>query len=500
MEKNDGFYLLRNLLKNHVRLIRSDATLAEEMSRTGSHALLIGLAKSGSSGEGGDNEENDDESVEIQDLVCEALSFGGVNMSRSLHQLPFSYDELVKRLPLSFWFQFSPVDGAKDSVSNDDSSNSSGNMYGGDECKSIADDNGSNIPTSLLLLVHQVSERQSCQDDVGFVTWPSAVILSRFLIANPTILVSDAVGGRTKSILEIGSGCGLVGLTAAAIVRKWKLRRDALCDRDREVITARGDTCKSIVTLTDFNVRVLANIERNLCTNELSEVASSAHLDFYIQKKMEKCVLKGSMNNVKNDHSIDDDGSSNNGKYDQEIGWICGDDNDDDDDDDDDDGDDSDRCRDTDNVQSQTITMEKEQQSQQKPETRRRRKRRTPVDIILGADVICRPSDSIAVAQTIFASLKSDGVAYIVSASSKHRFGVDTFKDECERVGLEVETMWPLDTTSAGAMGGIESIDAHFSELFEDVGTGGMPHCSMGQTAGYIDSMSLIMFRIKKGD
>ena len=63
---------------------------------------------------------------------------------------------------------------------------------------------------------------------------------------------------------------------------------------------------------------------------------------------------------------------------------------------------------------------------------------REPVDIILAADIICQPSDSVAASKTIYDALKPSGVAYVVCANSEHRFGVEIFASECEARGLDV--------------------------------------------------------------
>ena len=45
--------------------------------------------------------------------------------------------------------------------------------------------------------------------------WPSAVALSSWLIANPTVLYN-------KQIIELGAGCGLTGLVASRIVDEFE--------------------------------------------------------------------------------------------------------------------------------------------------------------------------------------------------------------------------------------------------------------------------------------
>ena len=111
-------------------------------------------------------------------------------------------------------------------------------------------------PPSPPLLISQVSNlRQGSQDDVGFVMWPSAVLLAAFCLNNPDIF-------RCRSVLELGAGCGLTGQAVGRI------------------IVGKGG---GSVILTDFNLTTLDNLRRNIEINELSDVVSTKRLDFYEQ-------------------------------------------------------------------------------------------------------------------------------------------------------------------------------------------------------------------------
>lgn len=90
--------------------------------------------------------------------------------------------------------------------------------------------------------------------------WPSAVALSRWLVSNP-----DEV--RNKKVLELGAGCGLVGLVAAAIIS-----RDISVDCTKQEAAA--------VTLSDFNDVVVRNIQQNISLNGLGDIARGEGLDF----------------------------------------------------------------------------------------------------------------------------------------------------------------------------------------------------------------------------
>jgi predicted nicotinamide N-methyase len=90
--------------------------------------------------------------------------------------------------------------------------------------------------------------------------WPSAVALSRWVVTNP-----DEV--YNKRILELGAGCGLVGLIAARL----------------QVQKGESIVEKPSVILTDFNEVVLKNAHRNIHLNGVEGIAEAAGLDFYQQ-------------------------------------------------------------------------------------------------------------------------------------------------------------------------------------------------------------------------
>jgi predicted nicotinamide N-methyase len=95
------------------------------------------------------------------------------------------------------------------------------------------------------------------------------------------------------------------------------------------------------------------------------------------------------------------------------------------------------------------------------------------VDLVLGADIICQPSDAVAAATTVMCALKAGGLAYIVCADAEHRFGVERFSSECESVGLGVK-MHNVDHIDAWQLLGIE------------------------KTAGYVENMNLTIFTLEK--
>jgi hypothetical protein len=115
-----------------------DDTLSEELGREGSHALLSRLLKY--HGSRFETEEDQDTVVELQDLAGETAAY---SISFPLRISPFPLEDLHNRLPLSF-----PVPPAH-SESTKESTNPE-------------EDDG------LLVLINQVTARQSAQKDVGF--------------------------------------------------------------------------------------------------------------------------------------------------------------------------------------------------------------------------------------------------------------------------------------------------------------------------------------------
>uniref|UniRef100_A0A7S2SCM3 Calmodulin-lysine N-methyltransferase n=1 Tax=Eucampia antarctica TaxID=49252 RepID=A0A7S2SCM3_9STRA len=105
------------------------------------------------------------------------------------------------------------------------------------------------------------------------------------------------------------------------------------------------------------------------------------------------------------------------------------------------------------------------------------------VNVILAADVICKTEDAIAVADTIKHLIVPGGIAIVVSADAKHRFGVDRFESECIRVGLQIETTNVADFYDGQLL--------HNHDNNDD---------GIHQTSGYVDDMSLTLFRIHKSN
>jgi predicted nicotinamide N-methyase len=351
---------LSRILSMYLRIARLDPTLDEELGMEGSHRALSRLIKIDNSAlpccqeDHIYGEQNQDTIMGIQDLACEIASF---SKSFPVVATPLTAQELRARLPLIF--HVTPALPISSS--------------GGDGAGA-----GSSSHNGISILINQVTTRQSAQQDVGFVMWPSAVVLARWLVSNPEFV-------REKIVLELGAGCGLVGLVAA----KLKGAKST-------------ESLSSSVILSDFNSVVVKNLDRNLELNDLKGIGKALSLDFY-QQLIER------------------------------DGWTSTD--------------------------SET---------------------HCPVDVILASDIICQPDDAFAAARTIACALKVGGKAIVVSADSKHRFGVEKFEEACQMVGcLTVCASTNVKDLYDG------SLLSSTTEMLE-------------KTSGFVDGMNLTMYQIER--
>jgi predicted nicotinamide N-methyase len=219
--------------------------------------------------------------------------------------------------------------------------------------------------------------------------WPSAVVLSQWLVTNPSVVLG-------KRVLEIGAGCGLTGLIAARLQKEYA--KECENHSKSDPLLSDGIMQQEII-LSDFNTTVLQNLQRNIALNNVERDCSVAGLDFYEQS----------------------------GTADQ---W-----------------------KDMNGVQCEQV------------------------DVILAADMICQPADAVGAANTIHDALRPGGRAIVVCADSEHRFGVEIFETECERVGLNIRAQ--------------DVRDMYEGKLYSSGG-------GMEQTAGYVEGMSLTMFFLEK--
>ncbi|KAH8922552.1 hypothetical protein BT69DRAFT_1320094 [Atractiella rhizophila] len=92
---------------------------------------------------------------------------------------------------------------------------------------------------------------------LGTITWSSAPLLAHMLVSNPQKFFSSP-SNKSLRVLELGSGTGLVGLTAAKILRQWLQRQ-----RNAQAAINPED----LVVLSDFDPNVLENLQHNLEVN-----------------------------------------------------------------------------------------------------------------------------------------------------------------------------------------------------------------------------------------
>ena len=256
------------------------------------------------------------------------------------------------------------------------------------------DDHDTNDKNEIEIKLHQVDDDETEQHNTGFVMWPSAVMLSRYITNNPSIVFQSdngtdhnegngAAGGN--DILELGAGCGLVGLTVAAMLKKKKEQRQG--STTTTTSTEGGDHTSPRrnrnVILTDYDPVVLENIKRNCILNGVQDYTKVAGLDFFDQgENVTTDVCEHVAASVAGDGEVDNDH------------WI---------------------------ELNNGI-----KQSQ--------------VSLILAADILCYSNDAVLVANTINAALKPNGgKAYLFSSNSNHRFGVEEFPTACRNAGLTIE-------------------------------------------------------------
>jgi predicted nicotinamide N-methyase len=135
----------------------------------------------------------------------------------------------------------------------------------------------SNDQPPLKLLIHQEEENEhqlqlQQQHNVGFVLWPSAVLLSQWITNYPSIVLESE-----GDILELGAGCGLVGLTAASLIQQ----------NQKKLIAFRSShlhNSTDTVIFTDYNPDVCELLGRNARLNGLEGYTSVMGLDFFDQQ------------------------------------------------------------------------------------------------------------------------------------------------------------------------------------------------------------------------
>ncbi|KAG7336495.1 lysine methyltransferase [Nitzschia inconspicua] len=130
--------------------------------------------------------------------------------------------------------------------------------------------------------------------DTGFVLWPSSVMLAKYLTHHASVLY-DCPG----NILELGAGCGLVGLTAARLLQQRQNEVNGGMIKVDDV--AIDINFQSKVIMTDYNPLARDNLERNARLNDVDKFTSVTGLDFFDQVPTE--------DDMKLDEGIDLDSS-----------------------------------------------------------------------------------------------------------------------------------------------------------------------------------------------
>jgi hypothetical protein len=159
---------LQLILQLHLHVTKMNPSLGEELGRQGSHAPLVKLMNldladySGANMDGdgdGDGDDSVDEAnqdivIELQDLACEIAALAS---SFPVKVAPFCAHGLRQRLPLVFSIGAVPVKSVVDSKANN-----------GRGCSLY--ETPSKVAETETVLIHQVTTRQSAQEDVGFGT------------------------------------------------------------------------------------------------------------------------------------------------------------------------------------------------------------------------------------------------------------------------------------------------------------------------------------------
>jgi len=121
------------------------------------------------------------------------------------------------------------------------------------------------------ILLHQATNADEDQGlsetNTGFVMWPSAVMLSHHISKNPSIVLGDD-NSPDGDVMELGAGCGLVGLTAATLLQNHTDE-----DNDDKVI------------FTDYNPVVLENLQKNIDLNDFDVDHKVLGLDWFDQEE-----------------------------------------------------------------------------------------------------------------------------------------------------------------------------------------------------------------------
>ncbi|CAM9875264.1 unnamed protein product, partial [Ectocarpus sp. 6 AP-2014] len=262
----------------------------EQRSRTGDVDQAGGQGKPGLDDAGarcdserGQEEDDDEDEDEVQSaaafVAAQVVSSGSAFPMRKM--LGGEGSSGLGRFPLRYIFVIDHADRLHETRP----SGAVGTAEGGDFGASEVGGDGERIS----VLVRPVKQRQHSQFDVGFVMWPAAIILSRLLCQNPSLV-------RGRRVLEIGAGLGLAGLVAARIQQAPSSASNASleglpCSSGGTVVGSRSDVAATAsVTLSDFNPLVLRALEANVALNSPhSGIAADGGVSCGIRRDASNC-------------------------------------------------------------------------------------------------------------------------------------------------------------------------------------------------------------------
>ena len=180
---NDHFCTkaLHTVLRIHLQCSQYDACLADELALQGTHLLIRRIIQWEPARKL--SEQNIETMMELQDVACEIAA---LYKSFPRNRAPYPREVLVQRLPLSFRIQ--PME--KDNHARD---------------KVVASLHSSESHTEELVLIHQVEQRQSAQQDVGFGKCMLLLLLLILLV----VQLFTSHFSHTHHILSLQS-CGLL--------------------------------------------------------------------------------------------------------------------------------------------------------------------------------------------------------------------------------------------------------------------------------------------------
>ena len=150
-------------------------------------------------------------------------------------------------------------------------------------------------PHKILLnqALNPDEDQGQSETNTGFVMWPSAVMLSHHISKNPSIVLGDETS-PDGDVMELGAGCGLVGLTAATLLQQH------------------SDVSEDKVIFTDYNPVVLENLQKNIELNDFDVDHQVLGLDWFDQE----------VHQEQQQQQSDDDGSDTTGDETTTSTWI----------------------------------------------------------------------------------------------------------------------------------------------------------------------------------